>query len=70
MNGDMPMETCKDALQPQPSTSMFGTLYMFAWIFWRKPPICYLNNLIWYHQNLQNLSLIAPLIFAQQSKNS
>lgn len=29
MNGDMPMETFNNALQPQPSTSMFGTLYIY-----------------------------------------
>jgi hypothetical protein len=29
MNGDMPMESFENALQPQPSTSMFGTLYIY-----------------------------------------
>jgi hypothetical protein len=33
MNGDMPMESFKNALQPQPSTSMFGTLYIYIYIF-------------------------------------
>jgi hypothetical protein len=71
MNGDMPMETFKNALQPQPSISMFGTLYIYICLEFLEEATYRLfeqSNLV--HQNLQNLSLIAPLIFAQQSKKS
>jgi len=33
MTRDMPMESFKNALQPQPSTSMFGTLSIFFSLF-------------------------------------
>ncbi len=73
MNGDMPTESFKNALQPQPSTSMFGTLsiYIYNCLEFLEEATYRLfeqSNLV--PQKPSKLITYVPLIFTQQSRKS
>ncbi len=44
-------------------------IYIFAWNFWRKPPIGYLNNLIWSTKTFKTYHLLLPLFSPNKVRN-